>query len=302
MPPATDHPPTGPARVARARGRRWAAAVVTAVAVLALVGCGSATAAHPKAPDRTTDYLPGVAADVYLPSPRPARAPVVVLFPGGGWTTSHREGMRPLAATLASSGIVAVDATYRVADVGAHFPTPVQDMVCALGFAVAQAKGAGIAPTGVVVVGHSAGAHLGSLAALATDHFRGPCRWQPPRVDGFVGLAGPYDVRQYAIIAAKLFGSLPVQDPTLWEQADPLRWAAARTDRPRVVLVHGDHDTTVPVSSSRDFAAALRADGFTVTLDVVRGADHSAVYAPAVAAGPVEDLVRSLPGSPPPGP
>jgi len=65
-----------------------------------VLAAGSASAA--RAPDSTSEYLPGLEADVYLPSVAQAGpVPVVLLVPGGGWQTADRSGLAPLAAELA---------------------------------------------------------------------------------------------------------------------------------------------------------------------------------------------------------
>jgi alpha-beta hydrolase superfamily lysophospholipase len=61
---------------------------------------------------------------------------------------------------------------------------PVADIVCAVDFATDRAARAGIRVGPVVILGHSSGAHLAALAALATAHFRGACPYAPARIDG----------------------------------------------------------------------------------------------------------------------
>ena len=135
--------------------------------VLALAGgCSSApgdarpgpsTATVP--PTSTSEYLPGLAADVYLPTPGDDPVPIVLLVPGGGWQTADRTGLAPLASSLADAGFVAVNATYRAGVDGATFPEPVQDVLCAAGFAVGQARTAGLEPGPVVVLGDDVHGH-----------------------------------------------------------------------------------------------------------------------------------------------
>ena len=122
--------------------------VVVGLAVAALVlaggcsgppagqGAASPAGSTTRAPDSTSEYLPGLEADVYLPDrDKGGDAPVVLLVPGGGWQTADRTGLAPLAATLADAGFVAVNATYRAGGEAVVFPVPVQDVVCASAFA-----------------------------------------------------------------------------------------------------------------------------------------------------------------------
>ncbi len=246
----------------------------------------------------TEHYLPGVAADLYLPA-RSAAAPVVVLVPGGGWQTADRAGLAPLADTLAGDGMVVVNATYRAAADGVRFPTPVQDIVCAADFAVARARAAGIAPGPVILVGHSSGAHLAALAALAGRQLGGRCPDPATSVDGLVGLAGAYDVAALSDLAQPLIGASPEERPDLWHQADPATWVGERL-RPcplAVLLAHGDSDDQVPVSFTTAFARQLARAGHPVRVVVVPGATHQTVYQPGVIATTIRDWVRAQPAT-----
>jgi acetyl esterase/lipase len=238
----------------------------------------------------TVDYRPGLAADVYLPESG-GPAPVVVLVPGGGWQSADRTGLGPLADRLAGSGMAAVNVTYRAAEDGARLPVPVQDVGCAVRFAAARARDAGIEPQPLVVLGHSAGAHLSALTALAGERFGGSCRWPPQRVAGLVGLAGPYDVERFAEAAEPLFGAPPTSSPQRWRLGNPLTWADQEPAL-AALLAHGAADELVPASSTSTFAAALREAGHPVREELVAGADHASLYSADVAAPLVIDWIR----------
>jgi acetyl esterase/lipase len=227
------------------------------------------------------EYLPGRPADVFLPR-RAVTAPVVVLVPGGAWRRAYRKGMTPLARSLAASGVVAVNVSYRASSQGGRFPQMVADVVCAVDYAVDRARRAGIAPGHVVVLGHSAGAHLAALAALAPDRFRAGCPYPHARADRLVGLAGAYDVAELPGLAIALFGAPPAKAPARWREGNPLTWVAAKDTgrRPdlRVMLVHSTDDTVVPAALTTEFAAALRNAGIPVEVDLRDGLGHGAVH------------------------
>lgn len=192
-------------------------------------------------------YLPGVAADVYLPAPTgsrvpsttaPEAVPVVVLIPGGAWRSADRRGLAPLARALAGDGMLVVNATYRTAHDGVVFPTPVADVVCAVAFAADTAARRHLEPHPLVVLGHSSGGQMAALAALAGPHFRSGCPYPPVQPDGLVGLAGAYDLNGFS----------PTGPPPAWHDADPASWVTQRTTgHPLSVLLgHGDADQAVP--------------------------------------------------------
>jgi acetyl esterase/lipase len=239
----------------------------------------------------TEEYGPGVEADLYLPD-QPA-GPLVVMVPGGGWVTADRSGLGPLAERLSSAGMAVVNATYRAAEDGAHFPTPIEDVACAVDFAVARATQRGLHPTRVVLLGHSAGAHLAALAALGSDHFRGDCNWPTAAPDALALLAGIYDVSAVPDIAEPLFGVPLADDPATWRAGSALSWTDARASVP-VFLAHGADDTLVPVAFTARFASALERAGHPVRVDVVPAAGHLDIFTPRMIAGRLEEWIASL--------
>ncbi len=197
------------------------------------------------------------------------------MIPGGGWATADPTGLEPLAAELAAQGVVAMPVAIRAADDGVVYPTPVEDVLCALADGAATATAAGIRPTTLVLLGHSSGAHLSAVATLAPDQYAPTCDDPLVAPDALVVSAGPYDIRDFSDAAANLFA--PDADDATWDAANPVLLAARRPEVP-VLLLHGDADEVVPAQFSQDFAAALRAGGHDATLSVLPGVNHGEVY------------------------
>ncbi len=268
--------------------RRSAVSVVLAACVGALVAC---TAPAPATDPGTSGKSAAVQAPWTPPEPglygldtATAPATVVVLVPGGGWASADPAGLVPLAGWLAERGAVVATTTYRTAAEQAYFPTPAQDVACAMARTVALAREAGVQVDEVVLVGHSAGAQLAALVGLTGTRFAEGCPDDAVAADRVVGLAGPYDVVAAAQFATNLFGpGLP--DPADWAPGNPMAYADERPDLP-VLLVHGRQDTTVPLSFTADFARSLEAGGHDVSTAYLDGVDHHSVYRADVA-GPV---------------
>jgi len=189
--------------------------------------------------------------------------------------------------------------TYRAVGAGGRYPEPVQDVACAVAFAVQRARDAGLVTGPVVVLGHSAGGHLAALAALGADHFTGTCPYPRVRIDGLIGLAGTYDVSKLPDLAQPLFGRRPAQDPAAWREGNPMSWVDQGAQRANleILLAHGTSDTDLPSSFTNDFGAALRAHGYDVRVDAIQGATHQTLYSAAVIGPVAAAWVLSLPGA-----
>src|SRR3954468_11764842 len=239
----------------------------------------------------TEQYVPGVDGRLFLPARSPRPTTLVVLLPGGGWRTADAAGLRPLADRLAGDGLTAATASYRTASDGAHYPRDAEDAACAVAWAAQRARQAGFRPTRVVVVGHSAGAHLAALVALVPTRLRGTCPYPRVAVSAFAGFAGPYDIARFRPMSGALVGEPLAAAPAAWRVANAMTWVARRPDVP-ALLVQGTADTVVDPSFTREFAAALRRAGHPVRTDYVPDASHGAIYRASLA-GPI--LERWLP-------
>ena len=284
-----------PRRLPRTGPRARRALVLAVVAPVIAIGC-SETAGDggegASGAGSSHEYWHGLTAYPHVPADV-AAAPVVVMVPGGSWNSADPSGLGPLADAFAAAGVLAVPVTVRAAEDGVVYPTPIEDIRCAVADAAATARATGIEPELMVLLGHSSGAHLAALAALTPSSTTPECEDPIVDPDAFVGLAGPYDIRQVPFAEA-LMGAPIDEAPRAWAAANPVLLADRRPELP-VLLLHGDADEVVPVSFSTDFGEALRAGGHVTTVRVLPGVTHQGVYAADAAAGPVVEWIRSLP-------
>ncbi len=210
--------------------------------------------------------------DVYQPSAKTAAAPLIVFFYGGNWTNGERADYRFVGEALASRGIVALVADYRLSP-AARYPAFVQDSARAVRWAFDHAAEYGADARRVFVMGHSAGAYNAAMVALDG-------RWlaaeglSPARLAGWIGLAGPYDF-------------LPIRDPRVqvafdWPgtpaSSQPLAHASAASP-PALLLAPAQDRVVDPRRSTVAMAERLKASGVRVESELFDGVNHVTLIA-----------------------
>ena len=216
--------------------------------------------------------------------------PVVVVFHGGGWYGGERADVEDFAHLLASKGLVVYNATYTVGGAGGGYPQSYEDIRCALTQASELSEGAPL-----TVVGYSAGAHLASTVVLAGETFESDKCTSSTTVtlNGFVGLAGPYEADRYGPLLVSWFGNTLQTDPDSWALGGPYGHLATAAKIP-FVLVHGDQDQVVQLGFSDDFDGLLVGNKFDVSYDIIEGADHATIVDPLTDGPAVADVIFRL--------
>ncbi|MGF1665587.1 MAG: alpha/beta hydrolase [Acidimicrobiia bacterium] len=230
-----------------------------------------------------TDGLP---VEVFAPT-EPGPYPVLVTVHGGGWVGGSPDHMAPLADALAGENVVVFNITYTTMSDGGRFPDMVEDVACGVAHARANASEYTTTPERVFIAGFSAGAHLSALVAFAPVTFTCPDGGIAVP-DGFIGLAGPYDTDRITILAT-LFGATIEEAPDTWAAGNPLNYTESAPDIP-ILLIHGDADTTAPISFTEQLHEALTAAEADVTFEILPGGTHPDAADPNV----VGDLVAAF--------
>lgn len=228
-------------------------------------------------PPTTTTTVPDIGAEVLVPAGTPP-FPTVVLVHGGGWVAGSPALMEPLARLLTDNGYLTVNTPYALSLESPGFPAAVDDVACAVRLAAAHPDSDGT----VVVLGHSAGAHLAAVVALSGDQYAGLC---PVTGDGLpdrlVGLAGPYDVDRLGILMFPFFGGGPVDDPEAWRTGNPMNLANGNPAL-RSLIMYGEEDDLVAPDFATEFGDALTDAGKEAEVEEVDGAEHNDMFDPDV--------------------
>ena len=242
---------------------------------------------------RTDTYADSLELDIHAPA-EVGPWPVVVTIHGGGWFGGDRDSMGFLADGLASRKIVTFNATYNTIAQGGRFPGMVDDVACAVQHARNVASEFTTTPDLVTIVGHSAGAHLASLVAFASGEFGQSCpEGSAQSPDAFVGLAGPYNTDQLALILSPMFGGTIQDVPDRWALGNPLTWVSTSPDIPSLLL-HGDADQIAPIAFSEELEVALIEAGREVTFSVLFDRGHAEANSPRIVGDRVAAFVSDL--------
>lgn len=231
--------------------------------------------------------------DVYWPATGEGHAALIFVH-GGSWKDYDKNLFAPVAMKLVPEGMVVVIPDYTLYP-EARYEQMVREVAAAVNWTLENIATYGGDPKRVVLTGHSAGAHLASLALL-DERYLGAHGRHADELCGFIGMSGVYDVQaEYDYYAAQgLTPQLIVEvmgGRDNMAVASPIRYV--RPDVPPVLLIHGTRDETIPASISQAFHAALEQAGATSTLELLEGAGHSDYLLDALA-GESAPLVRDV--------
>lgn len=192
--------------------------------------------------------------------------PAVVFFFGGGWVGGTPQQFFPQCRYLASRGMVAVSAEYRVQS--RHGTTPrecVEDGKSAVRFLRAHAADFGIDPDRLAAGGGSAGAHVAAAIALCS------------RIEG-AGDDPHVSCQPSALVlfnpvfdnGPDSFGHERVKE--YWRDVSPLHNIVAGAPPTAVFL--GTEDKLIPVTTAEAYRDRMRACGARCDLYLYEGQGH----------------------------
>jgi acetyl esterase/lipase len=213
--------------------------------------------------------------DIYQPD-APGNYPVIVYIHGGGWNSGNKELYALVAQKLVPYDVVVVVPRYQLYP-DATYAQMQDDVSTALAWSVNNIAQYNGDPTRIVFGGQSAGAHLSAMtvfdqSVLATHNLTSSA------ICAYYGISGVYDITTQYQFERDNGRTAPVMTAVMGGESafaatSPMNYA--HSDIPRVLLIHGDQDETVPLQMSRDFYQALKSVNATVSLQIYPGRGHS---------------------------
>lgn len=248
-------------------------AACASLAVAAFLACQAARGAGPYPPRidgarvETYKTVGDTTLDLWIltpPAPTGDRRPAIVFFFGGGWKSGSPQQFEPQCRHLASRGMVAIAADYRVASRHAAKPVDcVADARSAIRWVRSNAGRLGVDPDRIAAAGGSAGGHIAACTAFITDFDEpGEDPRTSARPDALV-LFNP------ALVLAPLPGldlddSFGARVPAARLGTEPARLSPAHhvgPGAPPTIIFHGRADATVPIKTADAFARRMRDNG-----------------------------------------
>ncbi|MCH7229006.1 alpha/beta hydrolase [Haloferula sp. A504] len=192
--------------------------------------------------------------------------PVIVFFFGGGWVDGSPTQFHPHCEYLASRGMVAISAEYRVKNV--HGTTPqecVKDGKSAVRYLRENAASLGIDPNRIAAGGGSAGGHVAAATGTLTAYEEpGENLAVSSKPNAMVLFNPVYDN------SVDGYGYSTVQ--AYWEDISPLHNIDSTT--PPTVVFLGTSDNLIPVATAESFQALMEAEGIRSDLHLYQGQPH----------------------------
>jgi acetyl esterase/lipase len=267
---------------------------------------GDLTSVPAQPPDRRVTY--GADANQFAELRVPGGSgphPVVVLVHGGCFKTyGSVADLAPIGDALKARGVATLNVEYRRVDQpGGGWPNTYLDVGHGVDRLRPLAKEHHLDLSRVVILGHSAGGHLAMWAAARSRVARGSALFMPNplAVRGVVDLAGPLELATNIEgyeglcrdrVITNLMGGTPASVPGRYAEASLTKRLPLGV--PQVVVL-GEFEEFVPLTSARAYVAAAERAGDRTRLMLIPGVGHFEIASPRAAVWPrIESAIRSL--------
>lgn len=201
------------------------------------------------------------------------KKPVVLYIHGGGWAKGDRKRVYKMPEWLTSKGYVFVAMDYRKVP-STSIDGQVQDVTAAMRWAKNNIRKYGGDPNRMVLMGHSAGAHLSALIAAQG------------KATGFRGII-PNDVQAYDLLAyatkrgsiGSMFGLAFSDEPKNWVRWSPATYARQTKRMPPHLILYSSSQGERRSSISIGYANLIKGLGTNTEIFHGTAYRHGAIAA-----------------------
>ena len=241
--------------------------------------------------------------DLYVPKSGDGPFPVIIWIHGGGWQNGSKDGCPPFRKGYTDNGYAVASLNYRLSG-HATFPAQIEDCKAGIRWLRAHAKENKLDPTRFGVWGSSAGGHLVALVGTSGDvkpFDVGENLDHSSRVQAVCDFYGPTDFTVFVTTEkyenhasptspeAKLIGGPVLENKEKADRVNPITYVSK--DDPPFLIIHGDHDPTVPINQSQLLFEALKKTGLSTHFHTIHNARHGG---PAFSAPEIEQMIESF--------
>jgi len=190
----------------------------------------------------------------------------IVFFHGGGWNQGNYKAFKRQSAYLASRGMIAISADYRVRRL--HGTTPfdaVEDAKSAIRYVRKHARELNINPNMIAAGGGSAGGHLAAVCGnIPGLEPKGEDLSVSSKPNALVLFNPVYDNSKNGFGYNRMEGR--------YKEISPLH--NIKKGAPPTIVFFGTKDKTTPVASSKAYEKKMKAAGSRIELNLYEGAEH----------------------------
>lgn len=217
-------------------------------------------------------------------------SPVIVTIHGGFWQSKYDLYENdPICEDLTRRGFTTWNIEYRrVGENGGGWPGTFNDVIAAVNYLHQLKISYPIDLENVMIIGHSAGGHLGLWLAAREKMVDGAKYFTELNVpiQKVISLAGVTDLkamwkihREQGIksVVGNLMEGSPTDHVEHYAISSPMELLHTDTEQ---VLIHGDLDKHVPVQLSRDYYIKLKKTGGNVIFIELKDVDHFKIIDP----------------------
>ena len=200
--------------------------------------------------------------------------PVILFVHGGSWRRGDKDDFggaySQLGRSLASEGIAVAVINYRLTPDVRH-PEHARDVARAVSWIHYNAADHGLDSRKIVLMGHSAGAHLCSLVAMDSFYLEEQ-GVTPEIIRGVVSVSGVYDLTRTGVTGQLLYADVFGIDEQQLKEASPT-FHVGGSPAP-FLLLYAEDDYPTADFQTRRFASILDKSGGSVRILQIFGRNH----------------------------